>query len=110
MTSDDDLWRLVAARGVRAAAVPATLIWSRGRRFSRELPGVTPGDLNGDVRSKFEAAGFSELAYETREPTGYRGVPVVPRGEGLARQRSVGSFSDQRVSGRVGAAPCLAPR
>lgn len=103
MTTSGGSWRSRRSCAGHADLVP-------GPPFQRELPGVTPGDLNGDVRSKFEAAGFSELAYETREPTGYRGVPVVPRGEGLARQRSVGSFSDQRVSGRVGAAPCLAPR
>ena len=55
----------------------ATLIWSRGRRFSRELPGVTSGDLNGEVRARFEAAGFTELAYETHEAGGLPAIGVV---------------------------------
>lgn len=74
--SDEDDWRLVAF-APQLCQPGATLIWSRGRRFSRELPGVTSGDLNGEVRAMFEAAGFTELAYETHEAGGLPALGVV---------------------------------
>lgn len=52
-------------------------MWSRGRRFSRELPGVSPGDLNDEVRARFSAAGFSEHAYETHDSSGLPALGVV---------------------------------
>lgn len=73
---DDDLWRLVAF-APQLCRPGATLVWSRGRKFSLELPGVSPGDLNGEVRAKFVAAGFSELAYETHEAGGLPALGVV---------------------------------
>jgi len=83
--SDDDLWRLVAF-APQLCWPGATLVWSRGRSFSRELPGVSSGDINDEVRAKFAAARFSELAYETHEAGGtalgvvrYQGPPVKLR-------------------------------
>lgn len=81
--ADVDVWRLVAF-APRLCRPGATLVWSRGRRFSRQLPGVTAGDLNDEVRTRFTAAGFEELAYETHEGGGrpalgllrYAGPPV----------------------------------
>jgi len=53
--SDDDLWRLIDA-SPQLCAPGATLLWSRGRDEE---------DLNPEVRTRFTAAGFTELAYET---------------------------------------------
>lgn len=74
--SDEDLWRLLAF-APQLCRPDATLVWSRGRKFSRDLLGVTSGDLNGEIRAKFEAAGFSELAYETHEAGGLPALGVV---------------------------------
>lgn len=81
--ADADVWRLInfAPQLCRPGAI---LLWSRGRRFSRELSGVTAGDLNAEVRARFAAAGFEESAYETHEGGGrpalglqrYVGPPV----------------------------------
>lgn len=81
--ADADVWRLIAI-APQLCRPGATLVWSRGRKFSRELPGVTAGDLNDEVRARFAAAGFEELAYETHEGGGrpalgrlrYVGPPV----------------------------------
>ncbi len=62
---DEDLWRLVAF-APQLCRPGATLIWSRGRRFSRALPGVTE-DLNDDLRAQFAATGFTETGYLTRD-------------------------------------------
>ncbi|GLY30680.1 class I SAM-dependent methyltransferase [Kineosporia sp. NBRC 101731] len=57
--TDEDLEGLI--RAAPAFCRPgATLIWSRGRDDDI-------GDLNDTVRGWFAKAGFSELAYETRE-------------------------------------------
>lgn len=61
--ADEDVWRLIEL-APQLCRPGATLIWSRGRRFTRVLPGVTAGDLNDEVRRRFAAAGFSETAYE----------------------------------------------
>lgn len=79
---DEDLWRLVAFTP-QLCRPGTTLIWSRGRRFSRALPGVSE-DLNDDLRARFAAAGFTETAYVTRDSGSrpalgvvrYTGVPV----------------------------------
>lgn len=86
--ADDDVWRLIdlAPQLCRAGA---TLIWSRGRRFRRDLPGVTAGDLNDEVRARFAEAGFTEMSYETHDSDGlpalgvvrYDGPPVELRSE-----------------------------
>jgi len=81
--ADEDVWRLVAF-APQLCRAGATLLWSRGRKFSRELPGVAAGDLNDEVRAAFAAAGFSEVVYETDEGGGrpalgvlrYAGPPV----------------------------------
>lgn len=73
--SDDDLGRLVAS-SPQLCAPGATLIWSRG---------LDGSDRNSSVRTRFAAAGFTELAYETSgEEDGaafgvvrYDGRPVV---------------------------------
>ncbi|HWJ53622.1 MAG TPA: SAM-dependent methyltransferase [Propionibacteriaceae bacterium] len=72
--SDDDLWRTIEA-APQLCAPGATLLWSRGR---------DEGDLNAEVRARFAAAGFTELAYETLDRDGrpalgvarYDGPPV----------------------------------
>ena len=64
--ADVDVWRLVAF-APQLCRPGATLVWSRGRTFGRELPGVTRGDLNDQVRARFAAAGFVEVAYETQD-------------------------------------------
>jgi hypothetical protein len=93
--SDEDVWRLVAV-APQLCRPGATLIWSRGRRFSRELPGVTSGDLNGEVRARFEAAAFTELAYETHETGGLPALGVVqydhPTPEPAAHQQPLFTF------------------
>lgn len=53
--SDEDLGRLVAF-SPQLCAPGATLIWSRG---------LDDSDRNDQVRSRYAAAGFTELAYET---------------------------------------------
>lgn len=74
--TNEDLWRLIAS-APPLCRPGATLIWSRGRSFSRELAGVTSGDLNHEVRGRFAAAGFAELAYETHEAVGRPALGVV---------------------------------
>ncbi len=84
--ADADVWRLIAF-APQLCRPRATLVWSRGRKFSRELPGVTAGDLNDEVRARFSAAGFEEVEYETHEGGGrpalgllrYAGPPVELR-------------------------------
>ena len=53
--ADADVWRLVEF-APRLCSPGATLIWSRGRHFTRDLPGVTRGDLNDAVRARFGCA------------------------------------------------------
>jgi hypothetical protein len=65
--SDDDLWRTIVA-APQLCAPGATLLWSRGR---------DEGDLNGEVRARFAAAGFTELAYETLDRDGWPAFGVV---------------------------------
>ena len=74
--ADADLSRLIAF-APQLCRPGATLVWSRGRKFGRELPGVTSGDLNDVVRAQFRAAGFSEVAYETHESGGRPALGVV---------------------------------
>jgi len=74
--ADDDIWRLVAF-APQLCQPGATLVWSRGRKFGQELPGVHSGDLNDEVRAMFVAAGFSEVAYETHEGGGRPALGVV---------------------------------
>ncbi len=84
--ADADVWRLIAF-APQLCRPGAALVWSRGRKFGRELPGVTAGDLNDEVRARFAAAGFEELEYETHEGGGrpalgllrYAGPPVELR-------------------------------
>jgi hypothetical protein len=65
--SDEDLWRTIDV-APQLCAPGATLLWSRGR---------DEGDLNAEVRSRFAAAGFLELAYETLEQDGMPALGVV---------------------------------
>ena len=65
--SDDDLWRTIDA-APQLCAPGATLIWSRGR---------DDGDLNTEVRARFAAARFTELAYEAREQGSMPALGVV---------------------------------
>lgn len=74
--TDHDLWRLVAF-APQLCRPGATLIWSRGRRFSADLPGVTSGDLNEEVRAHLAASGFAELAYEPRDEGSRPALGVV---------------------------------
>ena len=74
--ADNDIWRLIAFTP-QLCRPGTTLVWSRGRKFSRELPGVTSGDLNDEVRAKFAAAGFLEDVYETHEGGGRPALGVV---------------------------------
>lgn len=74
--ADDDVWRLLAF-APQLCRPGATVLWSRARAFSRPLPGVTPGDLNDEVRAKLAAAGFAEVAYETHEGGGLPALGVV---------------------------------
>ncbi|GAA1430383.1 hypothetical protein GCM10009616_14810 [Microlunatus lacustris] len=67
--ADADVWQMIAF-SPELCRPGAALVWSRGRRFSRDLPGVTAGDINDEVRARFAAAGFEELAYETHEGGG----------------------------------------
>lgn len=84
--ADADVRRLIAF-APQLCRPGATLVWSRGRRFSRPLPGVTAGDLNPEVRERFATAGFEEVGYETHEGGGrpalgvvrYAGPPVALR-------------------------------
>ena len=46
----------------------ANLLWSRGR---------DEGDLNAEVRARFAAAGFTELAYETHDHGSLPALGVV---------------------------------
>ncbi len=90
---DEDLWRLVAF-APQLCRPGATLIWSRGRSFSRALPGVTE-DLNDELRGQFAATGFTETAYVTRD-TGSRPALGVVRYSGepvdLALEHQLFSF------------------
>jgi SAM-dependent methyltransferase len=74
--ADDDVWRLIDF-APRLCRPGATLIWSRGRHFTRDLPGVTPGDLNDEVRAKFVSAGFTEARYETHNSGSLPAIGVV---------------------------------
>lgn len=76
--ADADVWRLVEF-APRLCSPGATLIWSRGRHFTRDLPGVTRGDLNDAVRARFAGAGagFAETDYETHEGRGLPALGVV---------------------------------
>lgn len=74
--ADADVFRLVAF-APQLCRFGATLVWSRGRKFSRELPGVTAGDLNDEVRARFAAAGFEEFEYETHEGGGRPALGVL---------------------------------
>jgi hypothetical protein len=74
--TDADISRLIAF-APQLCHPSAALVWSRGRKFNRELPGVTSGDLNDEVRSQLQAAGFSEVAYETHESGGWPALGVV---------------------------------
>jgi hypothetical protein len=65
--SDEDLWRTIDA-SPQLCAPDATLFWSRGR---------DEGDLNAEVRARFTAAGFAELAYETLDQDGLPALGVV---------------------------------
>jgi len=77
--ADVDVGRLISF-APQLCRPGATLVWSRGRRFSRELPGVTAGDINDEVRARFAAAGFDELAYETHEGGGRPALGVLRYG------------------------------
>jgi len=74
--ADADVWRLIAF-SPQLCRPGATLVWSRGRRFSHQLPGVTSGDLNDEVRARFATAGFSEVTYETHENGGLPALGVL---------------------------------
>lgn len=74
--ADDDVWRLIDF-APRLCRPGATLIWSRGRRFTRDLPGVTLGDLNDKVRTRFADSGFAEASYETHDGSGLPALGVV---------------------------------
>lgn len=74
--ADDDVWRLIEF-APQLCQPGATLIWSRGRRFTCVLPGVTAGDLTDAVRSKFTAAGFAETAYESHDSSSLPALGVV---------------------------------
>lgn len=86
--TDDDLGRLIAF-APQLCRPGATLVWSRGRSFSRALPGVTSGDLNNEVRARFVAAGFSELGYEEHDADHLPALGVV-RYDGPAVELDVG--------------------
>ena len=74
--ADADVWRLIDFVP-RLCSPGATLIWSRGRHFTRELPGVTIGDLNDKVRARFAEGGFTETAYDTHDTSGFPALGVV---------------------------------
>lgn len=74
--ADIDVWRLIDF-APRLCTPGATLIWSRGRHFTRELPGVTLGDLNDEVRARFAEACFTEIAYQTHDTSGLPALGVV---------------------------------
>ena len=65
--SDDDVWRTIDA-APQLCASGATLLWSRGRELE---------DINAEVRTRFVAAGFEELAYETLDRDGWPALGVV---------------------------------
>jgi hypothetical protein len=65
--SDDDLWQTIDA-SPQLCAPEATLIWSRAR---------DDGDRNSQIRARFAAAGFAEVAYETRDQDGLPTLGVV---------------------------------
>lgn len=75
--SEADLWTTIAA-APQLCGQDAVLLWSRGRNR---------GDLNDEVRQRFSAAGFVELAYETNDSASapalgvvrYEGAPVPLR-------------------------------
>ena len=74
--ADTDVWRLIDF-APRLCSPRATLIWSRGRHFTRDLPGVTSGDLNDEVQARFAEAGFTDIAYETHATSGLPALGVV---------------------------------
>lgn len=74
--ADDDVWRLIDF-APQLCRPRATLVWSRGRKLGRELPGVTAGDLNEEIRSKFVEAGFSQTVYETHDSDSLPALGVV---------------------------------
>lgn len=74
--ADDDVWRLIEF-APQLCRPGATLIWSRGRAFRRDLPGVTSGDLNAAVRARFAAAEFFETAYEPHDSASLPALGVV---------------------------------
>ena len=74
--ADADVWRLIEL-APQLCRPGATVVWSRGRRLSRDLPGVTPGDLNDEVRAKLAAVGFSETVYETHDSSTLPALGVV---------------------------------
>ena len=74
--ADADVWRVIGF-APQLCRPGAAVLWSRGRRFSRELPGVTAGDLNDEMRARFADAGFEEQAYETHDGGGRPAVGVV---------------------------------
>jgi hypothetical protein len=66
--TDEDLWQLIDA-SPQLCAPGARLIWSRGRDEE---------DLNDQVRARFAATRFAELAYATLDqPDGGIGVGMV---------------------------------
>ena len=67
--ADAEVWRLINF-APKLCQPRATLVWSRGRKFSRDPPGVTAGDINDQGRARFVAAGVEEVAYETHEGGG----------------------------------------
>lgn len=93
--ADDDVRRLIDF-APQLCRPGATLVWSRGRKFGRDLPGVTAGDLNDEVRARFAAAGFSETAYEMHDSDGGPALGVVrydgPAAELRHRQASLFTF------------------
>jgi hypothetical protein len=60
--SDEDLWRTIEA-SPQLCAPEATLIWSRAR---------DDGDRSTRIRARLAAAGFADVAYETRDGTASR--------------------------------------
>lgn len=87
--ADTDVWRLIDF-APRLCRPGATLIWSRGRHFTRDLAGVTLGDLNDEVRARFAKAGFTETDYETHDTSGLPALGVA-RYEGVCADRPLES-------------------
>jgi hypothetical protein len=85
--SHADLTRTIAAAPV-LCRTGATLIWSRGRR---------QGDINSTVKSRFSAAGFTELDYATLDRGSWPAAAAM-RYDGLPRPLVAGErlFTFQR--------------